>query len=49
MEGGEAVATQDLHVHSHTPRSQYALFHCTRPGSLLRLRSESVPPPPPLP
>lgn len=41
------MATQDLHVHSHTPRSQYALFQRTRPGSLLRLRGESRFPPPP--
>lgn len=45
-EEGEAVAPRDLHVHSHTHRSQYTLFHCTRPGRLLRLRGESSPPPP---
>lgn len=47
--GGEAVATQDPHVHSHTLHSLYNPFH--RPGtdSLLRLRGESSQASPPLP
>lgn len=46
MEEGEAVATQDPHVHSHTLHSLYNPFHRTSPDSLLRLRGESSQPPP---
>lgn len=48
---GEAVATQDPHVHSHTLHSLYNPLYRTSPDSLLRLRGESSPHlhPPPLP
>lgn len=45
---GEAVATQEPHVHSHTLHSLYNPFYRTSPDSLLRLRGESSPLTPPL-
>lgn len=44
---GEAVATQEPHVHSHTLHSLYNPFYRTSPDSLLRLRGESSPLTPP--